>query len=459
MYISLLRKAFAAIIVIILLGGFIRIYFRSKNVTKNHLSTIFRSTKYIQAWILAVTLLFTCCFGLINHIRSKQSSYAVISLNYSEASQALNSNGTRYNMAEITCDEVIEKAIEKGAFENVTANDLKKCISVYPYVQGDVGDESQYHISTEFVIEYHASQKTQHLDAENVIKLITSAYKEYYVAKYTDNFKLYEKGEKPDYSRMEYMDIVSYFDKEAAEILNYLYGMAEKGSSFVSKDNATFNSVAGKVFQFKQTQIEQNLKSLVLQKGIVRNKAEYIDRLSYQNTNTDFDRRKNAISFDLCNQAISMYSEEMTRVVLVPTWDESGKYYMGRTKVGIDELSVKATGFSNSVASNEKEILDNNLIINKMENSAGDAAAYEAADTLVTDIDNSIDSFTREAIAIGREYSNYKMNQCIAVSISGNSLVGEAKTDIVFALLAYAAVLIWSVSKKIPKEPENYRED
>ena len=35
-----------------------------------------------------------------------------------------------------------------------------------------------------------------------------------------------------------------------------------------------------------------------------------------------------------------MYSEEMTRVVLVPTWDESGKYYMGRTKVGIDELSV-----------------------------------------------------------------------------------------------------------------------
>ena len=50
-----------------------------------------------------------------------------------------------------------------------------------------------------------------------------------------------------------------------------------------------------------------------------------------------------------------MYSEEMTRVVLVPTWDEGGKYYMGRTKVGIDELSVMATTFSNNVASNEKE--------------------------------------------------------------------------------------------------------
>ena len=53
-----------------------------------------------------------------------------------------------------------------------------------------------------------------------------------------------------------------------------------------------------------------------------------------------------------------MYSEEMTRVVLVPTWDQSGKYYMGRTKVGIDELSVKAKEFSEQVASSEKEIMD-----------------------------------------------------------------------------------------------------
>ena len=55
-----------------------------------------------------------------------------------------------------------------------------------------------------------------------------------------------------------------------------------------------------------------------------------------------------------------MYSEEMTRVVLVPTWDQAGKYYMGRTKVGIDELSVMATNFSDYVATNEKEIMDTN---------------------------------------------------------------------------------------------------
>ena len=62
-----------------------------------------------------------------------------------------------------------------------TVKQLKNCLSVYPCVQGGVAEESQYHISTEFVVEYHASKHTDHLDAENVITLITSAYKEYYI--------------------------------------------------------------------------------------------------------------------------------------------------------------------------------------------------------------------------------------------------------------------------------------
>ena len=99
---------------------------------------------------------------------------------------------------------------------------------------------------------------------------------------------------------MEYMDIVAYLDKEATSVLNYLYGLAKKSPSFVTQNNTTFDSIAGKVFQFKETQIEQNLRSLVLQNGITRNAPDYTDRLSYQNTTTDFDRQKNAASFDIC---------------------------------------------------------------------------------------------------------------------------------------------------------------
>ena len=451
MYLSLLQKIPLAIAGILLIAALLRIYFRSKNVTQSEFVKILKGTKYLQAGVLIFVIILTGVFGVLNHIKSKQFSMAVVALNYSEASQAQNSNGTRYNMAEIICDEVVEKAIDMGAFEDVTTKQLKNCLSVYPYIQGDVNDESSYHISTEFVVEYHASKHTEHLNAENVIMLITSAYKEYYIEKYTDNFSLTQQEEKPDYSKMEYMDIVTYFDKETTSVLNYLYGMAEKGPSFVTENNTTFNAIAGKVFQFKSTQIEQNLKSLILQYGIVKDKVGYIDRLSYRNKNTDFDKQKNSASFNLCNQAIDMYSEEMTRIVLVPTWDGSGKYYMGRTKVGIDELSVMATSFSDEVASNNKEMMDNELVIDKMENSSNSASAKEEADALIASIDKSIDNFTAEAIKAGREYSNYTMNQCIAVSISGVSLFSELKTVIIFAFLAYVAATMRSVSKKFPK--------
>ena len=251
---------------------------------------------------------------------------------------------------------------------------------------------------------------------------------------------------------MEYMDVVSYFDKEAQAILNYLYGMAGKNPSFVTENGSTFNSIAGKVYQFKETQINQNLKSLILQNGIVRDEDEYVDRLSYHNKNVDFDRQKNQVSYNLCNSAIAMYSEEMTRIVLVPTWDQSGKYYMGRTKVGVDELSVMATNFSDYVASNEKEIMDNKLIMEKISSGSDDSSLYSSADSLIESIYTSIKDFEKEAITAGREYSRHKMNQCIAVSIYGISIMSELKTLILFAAFTYISLMLYHISKKFPKK-------
>ncbi len=450
MLIDILKKAMLLIVGVLFLYAAVMILLRYKHVNRAERKQIFKNAEYLNAWIILICFVATMAYGIFNHFDMKKSVSAIVSLNYSEASQALNSNGTRYNMAEIISDEVVARAIKKGALPDVSVKQLKNCLSVYPCVQGGVGDESEYHISTEFVVDYYASKDTAHLDSYNVINLITSAYKEYYIENYTDNFKL--ETQKPDFSKMEYMDIVSYLDKETQSVLNYLYGMAGKNTSFVTENGSTFNSIAGKVHQFKETQISGNLRSLILQNGIVRNQDEYVDRLSYQNKNIDFDRQKNFSSYRLCNEAIDMYSEEMTRVVLVPTWDQSGKYYMGRTKVGVDELSVMATAFSNNVASNEKEMMDNNLIINKISQGNQNSELTASADALIESVYTSIKGFEKEAIQAGREFSAYRMNQCIAVSIYGSSLMGEAKSVAVFAVLVYVAIVIYGISKKFPKK-------
>lgn len=447
---DLLQKLIVLAVGVVFLISAATILMRFKNVNRTERTQIFKTAQYLNAWVILLCFVVTMIFGIFNHIELKKSVHAIVSLNYSEASQAQNSNGTRYNMAEIISDEVVEAAIKKGALKNVTVKQLKECLAVYPCVQGAVDDEANYHISTEFAVEYHASKHTDHLDTENVIKLITAAYKEYYIDKYTDNFKL--DAQKPDFSKMEYMDIVAYLNKETQAVLYYLYGMAAKNPSFVTENGSTFNSIAGKVHQFSETQINQNLKSLILQNGIVRNEQEYVDRLLYQNKNVDYDRQKNFASYSLCNQAIDMYSEEMTRIVLVPTWDQAGKYYMGRTKVGVDELSVMATNFSNYVASNEKEIMDNNLVISKITSGSKATHLYESADALIESIYNSIKGFEKEALNAGREYSSHKMNQCIAVTIYGISLMGELKTLIMFAAFAYISLMLYHICKKFPKK-------
>ena len=451
MYASLLQKIPILLVCIVLVIAVWKLYVYSKGVTKGEFWKMLKKAKYFSIWVIIISMIFTGVFGIFHYIKSKQFVMAVVSLNYSEASQAKNSNGTRYNMSEILCDEVIEKAIEMGAFENVTPKQLKECLSVYPYVQGDVDDKSNYHISTEFVVEYTASKDTQHLKPENVIQMVTGAYKEYYIDKYTDNLKYVWDKDRPNYSEMEYMDIVAYLNKKATTILNYLYGMAEKGPSFVTKDNTTFLSIAGKVYQYKETQIEENLHALILQYGIAKDREGYIDRLTHQNENTDFERRKNAVSYDLCNRAVEIYAEEMTRIVLVPTWDEGGKYYMGRTKVGIDELSVQATSYSDKVASNEKSIMENELVIDKMEAKTNRSSAEETAAELIVEIDENIGKFMEEALRAGKEYSYYRMNQCVAVSFSGESLFSKLKTVCMFAVLAYIAFTAYSISRKLPK--------
>lgn len=450
MIVDILQKLIILIMGLLAALSVIIILFRLKNVNRTERVQIFKSAEYFNAWLLLICFSTSIVYGIFNHLELKKSVHAIVSLNYSEAAQALNSNGTRYNMSEIISEEVVEKAIENGALENVTVKELKDCLTVYPCVQGGVDEEAQYLISTEFAVEYHASKETAHLDSDNVINLIAAAYKEYYIEKYTDNFKL--DAEKPDFEQMEYMDVVAYLDKETQAVLNYLYGMASKNNSFVTEDGSTFNSIAGKVYQFKETQIDQNLRSFILQNGIVRDRDGYVGRLSYTNKNIDFDRKKNYASYTLCNEAIDMYSEEMTRIVLVPTWDKSGKYYMSRTKVGIDELSVMATTFSDYVAANEKEIMDNCLIIDKILLNKQDAQMTSAANTMIDSVYDSIKGFEKEAITAGREYSRHKMNQCIAVSIYGVSITSEIKSLILFAVFAYIALVACMISKRFPKK-------
>lgn len=446
----LMRKLIIGLIFLILAAGVLIIYLRSKNITRRELREKLKRFQIFNAAVLVIAILVGSLFAVFNHIVAKDKATAIISLNYSEASLGQNANGTRYNMSEILCDEVLEMAIEKGALKGVTVADLRKCLSVSPLVEGDATNPNKYLISTEYRISYEANKETSHLNAQNVVMLVTLAYKEMYIEKYTERFYFKDIAHTTDFSEMEYMDIVLYLNKEVNRILNYMYGLNGENASFVASNGSTFSSVAAKVYQLQKTQIQENLRSYILQNGIARDASGYIARLNYENEQSSFDKQKSSASFDICNEAVAMYSPEMTRVVLVPTWDNEGKYYMSRTKVGIDDLSVQATLLSNAITGYQTAMENNELIITKM-TGARSTPTNTYVDTLIASISENIDKYAQEASVVAREYSAYRLNQCISISIYGNSLIQELKQILVITAAAYVAILVFAFARKMPK--------
>ena len=124
------QKLIVLMVGLVFLVSAVRILLRSKNVNHAERVQIIKAAEYLDAWILLVCFVVTLVFGVVTHFEMKKTVHAVVALNYSEASQALNSNGTRYNMSEIISDEVVESAIKKGALENAKSLNEKMTGSV-----------------------------------------------------------------------------------------------------------------------------------------------------------------------------------------------------------------------------------------------------------------------------------------------------------------------------------------
>ena len=439
-------------LIIVLLIGFsvFEIYVKSRRIPLARIKRFLLARRTISARVLLAVFIFALAVfvGISSQKNSEQQ--ATVALNYTEASKAQNSNGTRFDMAEIICDDVLEKAIEKGGFEGVSVKDLKKCLSVYPSVEGSSASEEEYHISTEFVLKYKASAKTGKLSADNVVKLIGNAYKEFYIEKYADDFSIMDFSDEDMSSANDgdYADIIEYLQKQAQIIANYMYGLAEENSSFTSSDGETFYSLAEKVTNLNDEQIEKNLKAYVYQNGISKDASEYLKRIEYQNTLLDYDAQRARSSYNTRIAAVNMYSDEMTRVVLVPTRDTSDEFYMGRTKVGIDALSVEAEEYSAKSEEYYKQIETNNTFAAALSSSAYQGGNDASLDNMILGIEATLQKYAQRATT-GQEYSETRINNCVSVNVNDSSFVNKAAKLLLLTLLFFFGLRLYARAKEL----------
>ena len=435
---QILKAAVAAAVAVTLVLGVIKFWKKIKNQTKSKTKADFKKLKpfRVSAFVFAVIICFV--FSLASYFDTSKQATAVIGLNYAEASLGQNANGTRYNMSDIICDNVIERMIKKGGYDDLSVSDVKSCLSVTPTIQGNSYSKDGYHISTEFSVYYQANKKTQKYDSQTLVQLLCNSYRDYYFDKYVNDFQIQLDDLEEETKNLDYIDAADLLTKRANKILNYLYGLQKKSSSFISSNGSTFASMAAKVDTLNSVQSYNSLYSFILQQGISSDTDRLLKRFNFVNTQSGFDKQKKDQSYAITKKAITKYDKDMARIVLVPTWDSEGQYYMGRTKIGIDTLSVQAVDYSNDIADIEKSIKDNNLKLEKFKNAKGNTAqnrGYVAE--LMRSTEQSLEKLADEARLLGQEYYSNQMNQCISAKVYSGSVFSNMKTLILVFAAAY----------------------
>lgn len=430
------KPALLGISALLLVYGLLVLFNRSRQGIR-YLAQEYRELR--KRWrlgplVLAVLLLN--CFLI--PAKTRYHASAEIALNYSLASQGLNPNGTRFNQTDILSTEVLEHAVEKGALEGITAQDLKNTLRVRPVVQGDSSSEKTYFISTQFIVEYNANKKTADQDGEKLLTLVTQAYKEWFIRQYSANTSILNL----DFTQVEdqdYLDICSFLEKTAESLGSYMSNMSSEEPAFHSSVNGeTFQSVSAQAYEASDTLVE-NLEAYVLEEGVSKDAGRYISRLNVANEFMRFDAQKAAASNENTLEALSMYENDMARIVLVPTYDTNNQFYMSQTRIGVDDFAASADHYAGEKVSIHGKIADNSHVIQQFSGWRR-SGTDKKAESLIAQIEQELTRIAQQADILVKEYNARQANQYMAVVVSSRE--SQAKS---LALEVAALTLLFAV--------------
>ena len=190
----------------------------------------------------------------------------------------------------------------------------------------------------------------------------------------------------PDFdelAELDYLDIDGWFDVQTKAIEDYAWALSSENSTYQSATTGeTFYSIAEKAKNYREVQLER-YNSYILTYGIAKNKPQYIAKLNYDNKITSIDYLKNVSTHEINLEAIDLYERDMATVVLVPSEDTDGKYYMSRTKIGVDYFADEAETSMKTAAQQQLQVETNNYTIQQMQAVNATAEQTAQADKMV----------------------------------------------------------------------------
>ena len=374
-------------------------------------ANIFKRILYIVLSNIKTIVVLMCVFVFISLIVTYTGSFnkksVVLSLNYEEASKGQNPNLTRYNVYELKSDRVMERVISNAGLQDVlTPTELSEHIDIAENSSGktiDPNDSSTYYISTSYTVSYRMNREIKNISVDDMMTLICKSYNDMFHEEYvgTKSVLKYDLG---DIEGKEYIEIAKLFTNKSDQMLRYIQQRIEENATYRSDITGQSFQTIKKMIQNVQNYSIKKYSAFVLESGLSRNKDHYIRTLNYKNDMLNINYQKFMIDYNVRKQQVQDYDSAMIGTVMVPSINEKQEYYMSRTNTGTDYLTKEADYSLSQGNAVDRDIIDNNDIIAKVNASTADEESYKKADELIKTVDEELKQVANTADTTDKEY-------------------------------------------------------
>ena len=374
-------------------------------------ANIFKSILFIVLSNIKTIVVLMCVFVFISLIVTCTGSFnkksVVLSLNYEEASKGQNPNLTRYNVYELKSDRVMERVISNAGLQDVlTPTELSEHIDIAENSSCktiDPNDSSTYYISTSYTVSYRMNREIKNISVDDMMTLICKSYNDMFHEEYvgTKSVLKYDLG---DIEGKEYIEIAKLFTNKSDQMLRYIQQRIEENATYRSDITGQSFQTIKKMIQNVQNYSIKKYSAFVLESGLSRNKDHYIRTLNYKNDMLNINYQKFMIDYNVRKQQVQDYDSAMIGTVMVPSINEKQEYYMSRTNTGTDYLTKEADYSLSQGNAVDRDIIDNNDIIAKVNASTADEESYKKADELIKTVDEELKQVANTADTTDKEY-------------------------------------------------------
>lgn len=374
-------------------------------------ANIFKRILFIVLSNIKTIVVLMCVFVFISLIVTYTGSFnkksVVLSLNYEEASKGQNPNLTRYNVYELKSDRVMERVISNAGLQDVlTPTELSEHIDIAENSSGktiDPNDSSTYYISTSYTVSYRMNREIKNISVDDMMTLICKSYNDMFHEEYvgTKSVLKYDLG---DIEGKEYIEIAKLFTNKSDQMLRYIQQRIEENATYRSDITGQSFQTIKKMIQNVQNYSIKKYSAFVIESGLSRNKDHYIRTLNYKNDMLNINYQKFMIDYNVRKQQVQDYDSAMIGTVMVPSINEKQEYYMSRTNTGTDYLTKEADYSLSQGNAVDRDIIDNNDIIAKVNASTADEESYKKADELIKTVDEELKQVANTADTTDKEY-------------------------------------------------------